>query len=222
MDVLVFMLLMTICMSIVYLVHRYFGKNEFYLLAIVYSIISFIMSFKIIYLFGIDINLGIVFSSSLVMILYYFIHRYGNDDAKKVIMVMIVSTLVCACLLMINAFMIPSLYDRMSSMYQGLVFDNLAIVILYPISLIITLFLCNYAFNELLHEKEKRLLKMIMALVGITFIDVFIFIYFSYAIIIRFDIAMKIAISNYLLKCLIVVGYFLIMDKLFMIRKVKK
>ena len=37
-----------------------------------------------------------------------------------------------------------------------------------------------------------------------------------------FDIAMKIAISNYLLKCLIVVSYFLIVDKLFMIRKVKK
>ncbi len=63
---------------------------------------------------------------------------------------------------------------------------------------------------------------MILVLVGITFIDVFIFIYFSYAIIIRFDIAMKIAISNYLFKCLIVVSYFLIVDKLFMIRKVKK
>ncbi len=222
MDILIFVLLMAICMGIIYFVHRYFGKNEFYLLAIVYSIISFVMSFKIVHLLGIDVNLGIIFSSSLIMILYYFIHRYGNDDAKKVIVVMIVSTLICACLLMINAFMIPSLYDKMSAMYQGLILDNLAIVIIYPISLTITLFLCNYAFNELLQVKEKRTLRMILVLVGITFIDVFIFIYFSYAIIIRFDIAMKIAISNYLFKCLIVVSYFLIVDKLFMIRKVKK
>ena len=169
MDILIFVLLMAICMGIIYFVHRYFGKNEFYLLAIVYSIISFVMSFKIVHLLGIDVNLGIIFSSSLIMILYYF-----------------------------------------------------AIVIMYPISLTITLFLCNYAFNELLQVKEKRALRMILVLVGITFIDVFIFIYFSYAIIIRFDIAMKIAISNYLLKCLIVVSYFLIVDKLFMIRKVKK
>ena len=171
MDILIFVLLMAICMGIIYFVHRYFGKNEFYLLAIVYSIISFVMSFKIVHLL---------------------------------------------------AFMIPSLYDKMSAMYQGLILDNLAIVIMYPISLTITLFLCNYAFNELLQVKEKRALRMILVLVGITFIDVFIFIYFSYAIIIRFDIAMKIAISNYLLKCLIVVSYFLIVDKLFMIRKVKK
>ena len=112
MDILIFVLLMAICMGIIYFVHRYFGKNEFYLLAIVYSIISFVMSFKIVHLLGIDVNLGIIFSSSLIMILYYFIHRYGNDDAKKVIVVMIVSTLICACLLMINAFMIPSLYDK--------------------------------------------------------------------------------------------------------------
>ena len=131
MDILIFVLLMAICMGIIYFVHRYFGKNEFYLLAIVYSIISFVMSFKIVHLLGIDVNLGIIFSSSLIMILYYFIHRYGNDDAKKVIVVMIVSTLICACLLMINAFMIPSLYDKMSAMYQGLILDNLAIVIIY-------------------------------------------------------------------------------------------
>lgn len=222
MDILIFVLLMAICMGIIYVVHRYLGKNEFYLLAIIYSVISFIMSFKIINVFGTNINLGIVFSSSLVMILYYFIYRYGNDDGKKVIITMIVSTLVCASFMMINVFMVPSLYDNMSSFYQNMVLDNLSVVALYPMMLSVSLYLANYAFNELLHVKDKRFVKFMLVFIGISFIYVFGFIYFSYAIIIRFDVAMVIAISSYLVMCFIMFVYFLIVDKLFVIRKVKK
>ena len=52
MSIFVFLLLMVICLGFIYLVHRYLGKNEFYLLAIIYAVISFVMSFKIIYVFG--------------------------------------------------------------------------------------------------------------------------------------------------------------------------
>ena len=222
MDILIFVLLMAICMGIIYFVHRYFGKNEFYLLAIVYSIISFVMSFKIVHLLGIDINLGIIFSSSLIMILYYFIHRYGDDDAKRVILVMIISTIICALFMMLNVFMVPSLYDNMSSYYQNLILNNLAIVILYPLALATIMYLARYSFNELSNTESKRFIKMILILIGISFIYTGIFIYFSYAIIIRFDIAIKIFLSNYLVMSLILIVYFLVIDKLFMIRKVKR
>ena len=90
MSIVIFLLLISICLELIYLVHKYLGKSEFYILAIIYSILSFIMSFKLVNIFGVDINLGIIFSSSLIMILYYFIHRYGDDDAKRVILVMII------------------------------------------------------------------------------------------------------------------------------------
>ena len=222
MSIFVFLLLMVICLGFIYLVHRYLGKNEFYLLAIIYAVISFVMSFKIIYVFGISINLGIIFSSSLIMILYYFIHRYGDDDAKRIILVMIISTIICALFMMLNVFMVPSLYDNMSSYYQNLILNNLAIVILYPLALATIMYLARYSFNELSNTESKRFIKMILILIGISFIYTGIFIYFSYAIIIRFDIAIKIFLSNYLVMSLILIVYFLVIDKLFMIRKVKR
>lgn len=221
MGVLIFILLILIAIGLIYIVHRYLGKKEFYLLAIIYSIISFMMSFKIINIFGLDINMGIVFSSSLVMILYYFIHKYGNDDTKKIIVTMIVSTLMCATFMMLNSFMISSLYDTMSTSYQNLVLNNMALIGLYPVSLALTLFLSNYCFSELKSVSDKKILKSILVIIGIAFIDTFIFIYFSYAIMIRFDIAMEMALGNYLLKTFIMVIYFLIMNKLFEVRKVK-
>ena len=42
-----------------------------------------------------------------------------------------------------------------------------------------------------------------------------------YAILIKFDVAIMIALDNYLIKTVIMVIYLLIVNKLFMVRKVK-
>ena len=221
MDVVIFLLLMSICLGLVYLVHKYNGKEQFYLLGIIYSIISFILSFKLINILGVDINANIVFNSGLLIILYYFVNRYNDKESRKFIFTIIAVTFICALFLMGSAFAIPSIYDKMSSFYQNLIFDNLAIVILYPISLVITLFLSEYCFKELKVENNKKLLKTLLTVVGIMFIDAAIFIYFSYAFIIRFDIAMKIAIDNYLIKVVVLALYILIVNRVFMVKKVK-
>ena len=71
MSVLVFILLFIIMIGLIYLVHRYLSKSELYLLALIYGIISFIMSFKMINIFGIYVNGSIIFNTGLIMILYY-------------------------------------------------------------------------------------------------------------------------------------------------------
>ena len=205
MEIIVFLLLMAICLGLIYLVHKYFGKEQFYLLGIMYSIVSFIMSFKLINVMGVNINANIIFSSGLLLILYYFVNKYKEKESKKLIITIIISSLVCMCFFMLTTFMIPSIYDKMSALYQNLVLDNLAIVILYPISITITMFLSEYCFRELNKEDKNNIIKTMFTILGITFIDTAIFVYFSYAFIIRFDTAMTIAIDSYLIKTSIMI-----------------
>ena len=221
MEIMVFLLLMAICLGIVYLVHKYFGKEQFYLLGIIYAVVSFIMSFKLVNILGVNINANTIFSNGLLLILYYFVNRYSERESRNFILTIITSSLIFMVFFMLTGFMIPSLYDNMSTFYQSLVMDNLAIVILYPISLIITLFLSEYCFRELKKEDKNKNIKTIITIWGITFIDCAIFIYFSYAFIIKFDTAIEIAIDNYLVKACILIIYILIVNKLFMVRKVK-
>ena len=221
MGIVVFLLLMIICIGLVYVVHKYFGKEEFYLLTVIYSIVSFLMSFKLVNVFGIDINGSVIFSSGLLVILYYFINRYSDKEYKRFITVVGVSTLMCIFLLLLVAFMIPSIYDWASSSYQNMVFDNLPIIILYPIANFVTLFLSSYCFKELKKEDKNELGKTLLTLVGIMFIDTFVLIYFTYAFLVKFDTSIIIALDNYLIKTIIMVIYILIVNKLFMIRKVK-
>lgn len=221
MGVCVFLLLMAICLGLVYVVHKYFGKEEFYLLGIIYSIVSFIMSFKIVEILGVNINANVIFSSGILLILYYFVNRYNEKESRKFIFSTVICSLICMSFFMITAFMMPSIYDKMSVFYQSLLLDNLAIVILYPISISATMFLSEYCFKELKREDSKKDIKTILTIFGIIFIDVAIFIYFSYAFIIRYDTAIEIAIDNYLVKVGIMIIYTLIVNKLFMVRKVK-
>ena len=44
MSIIIFLLFMSICLGLIYLVHKYYRKEHFYLLGIIYSIIGFIMS----------------------------------------------------------------------------------------------------------------------------------------------------------------------------------
>ena len=179
------------------------------------------MSFKLVNIFGIDINLGIVFSSGLLVILYYFVNRYGKGEDKKLITTIGVSTILLGTILLLNTFIVPSLGDKNSIIYQELIFNNMPILILYPISLIGTLLFSSYTFNELKKENSKRLIKTILTVIGILFADVFVFIYFSYAFIIRFDTSMMITLGNYLVKSIITVIYLLVVNKMFEVKKVK-
>ena len=221
MSIVIFLLLISICLELIYLVHKYLGKSEFYILAIIYSILSFIMSFKLVNIFGVDINLGIIFSSGLLVILYYFINRYGKGEDKKLITTIGISTILFGIILILNTIIVPSLSDKNSIIYQSLIFDNIPILILYPISLIGTLIFSSYIFNELKKEDSYRLVKTLLTIVGIVFADVFIFIYFSYAFIIKFDTSIMIALGNYLFKTIITIMYILIINKIFDVKKVK-
>ena len=175
-----FLLFIVICIGLIYIVHKYFGKYEFYFLGVIYTVISFLMSFKLINIFGLNINPSIIFSSGLLAILYYFIKRYDVKEYKKFSLLVLITNVVLYMFLLSNAFMIPSIYDKTSSLYQSLVLDNL-----------------------------------------VMFIITFIFIYFSYAFLIRFDKAIIIAIENYFIKSIIMIIYVFIINKILNVKKVK-
>ena len=221
MNGLIFLLLFIICTGLIYIVHRYFGKHEFYLLAVIYSIISFILSFKIINIFGLSINMSIIFSSGLLMTLYYFINRYNYNEVKKYIIVIMISTICFEVILLLGAIMLPSIYDENIVLLKELIFSNFPIMIIYPVGLLITLLLSSYSFKQLKEVKNNKIFKNILALIGIIFIDVFVFIYFSYTIIINFSDSLSIAMDNYFIKIIIIIFMYFLINKLMKIKKVK-
>lgn len=209
------------CLGLFYVAHKYFGKHELYILTILFSVISFISSFKLVRIFGFDINISIVFISAILMVLYYFINRFNKAETEKFIFTIIISTLLLELLFIIISLMMPSVYDKNLILFSKMIFDNYSILIFYPIQLILLLFLSRFAFRELKKIKEFKIVKTVLAFIGIAFTGVFTFLYFSYAIIIRFDEALFIALDNYFLMTILIISYYFITNRIMKVKKVE-
>lgn len=221
MSVLVFILLFIIMIGLIYLVHRYLSKSELYLLALIYGIISFIMSFKMINIFGIYVNGSIIFSTGLIMILYYFINKYNEKEIKRLIISIILSICFIDVLVLINGLIEPSLYNNNYAYFRDMVVNNYMIFILYPIFTFISLFLYTYLFKEIKKIKEDKDLKILLPILGLTFIDIFIFVFLTNIIKFRFGISFMIALGNYIVKSFIMIGSIFLIDRIVKIKKVK-
>lgn len=221
MSVGIFLLLIIICIGLIYIGHKYFDRGELYLLAVLYSTISFLMSFKTINVFGMDINSSIIFSSGLMMLLYYFVNKYSKKYAYKMIATSMVSTVSLIIFMIISAIIVPSIFDTFTIDYQYMVLENIPILVLYPISLFITLLLSSYCFLELKPVKKNKTFKTIITIIGLVFVDVFVFIYFSYTFLIDFKNSLGISIENYLLKVFIEIVFVLLLNVIFKVKKVK-
>lgn len=221
MNIVIFLLLIIIIMGLIYIVHRYFGKHELYLLDIIYCILSFLLSFKLINIFGININLGIIFNCGVIMIIYYFVNRFSKNDLRKIIITSIISILSCIILLVMISLMEGSLYDENIILLKDLLFDNWLMSILYPIGLIITLLLSSYGFNELKRVEKRKKIKTIMVLIGVTFVDVFLVTYFAYVTKVKYSVSLLISIDNYFVKAIILILMYLVLDRIMKIKKVK-
>ena len=217
----IFVLLMIICFGLFYVVHRYFGKHEFYLLTVIYSVLGFILSFKLVNIFGFDRNLGIVFTSGILLNLYYFIYKFGKGEIKKFIEVVMISVISVDIIMIINALMVPSIYDEVLGLFQNLLFENYMIFILYPVILFGILLLCMYSFNELRSVEKYKELKTILTIIGIMFIYVFTFMYFSYAVIFRFTDSLSISLDNYFVSTIVMIIYYLCGNRVMKMKKVK-
>ncbi len=221
MNLIVFLLLSIICIGLIYVVHKYFGKEELYFLTIIYTIISFLLSFKIINLFGLDINMGIIFSSGLLVILYYFVNRYSAKETRNLFLLQSGSLVTLEALFLLTSLLNPSLNDSISMVYKDMLVVGAPIFIMYPISFVLTYYLSSYCFEELKKDNKNKILKTILTSLGITFISVFVFIYFSYAVIYDFSSSLMLTVGNYFIEALIIVIYILCINKILSIKKVK-
>ena len=222
MNVMIFLLLSIICIGLIFIIHKYFGKEELYFLAIIYAIVALMMSFKTIKIFGIDINASIIFDSGIIFILYYFIRKYKYNESKKLMLSILICMLITSMFLITTSIMIPSLYDEFNFSYQNMVLDNLPTIIIYPLSLLITMSLSSYCFRQLKEEEDYRLIKTILTIIGITFIEVLIFIYFSYAFMIGSKKALIISLNSYLAKVILMIIFTIFLNIIFKVKKVKE
>lgn len=137
MSEIILIVLIILTMTITYCLYQLLDKRGLYFSLVIMNLVAFVLSFKITYLFKININIGLVPLIASLSIIYIFITKYGYKETKNLILISLYSNITAGIMLIIMNYFLPSITETISINMQGTFEYNYKILIAYPI--IITL-----------------------------------------------------------------------------------
>ena len=137
MSEIILIVLIILTMTITYCLYQLLDKRGLYFSLVIMNLVAFVLSFKITYLFKINITIGLVPLIASLSIIYIFITTYGYKETKNLILISLYSNITAGIMLIIMNYFLPAITETISINMQGTFEYNYKILIAYPI--IITL-----------------------------------------------------------------------------------
>lgn len=133
MSEIILIVLIILTMTITYCLYQLLDKRGLYFSLVIMNLVAFVLSFKITYLFKININIGLVPLIASLSIIYIFITKYGYKETKNLILISLYSNITAGIMLIIMNYFLPAITETISINMQGTFEYNYKILIAYPI-----------------------------------------------------------------------------------------
>lgn len=133
MEELIALILIVLTLLIIFCLYKMLDKRGLYFSLVIMDLIAFVLSFKITYVFRMNINIGIIPLISTFSILYIFLTKYSSRETKTLLIITLYSNISAALLLIIMNYFIPAITETISINMLGTFQHNYKILILYPI-----------------------------------------------------------------------------------------
>lgn len=207
MDVLFLILTLIFGIFFIALSQYMFEKNNITYLYIIYNIMSFILSFKIIEVLKINVNANIVISSLVTSITYFIIEKTTIKEYKSLIKKMFLINVFISLILLISTLYTGSVNDLNSVNMQNTFINNYKVLICYPIVTMINQIMILLIYNNIKDITKNINLRTILTNFTTLMIETILFCVFSYIFDIELKYILLLIVSNYLLKILITLVY---------------
>lgn len=192
--VLVLLTLLTI-----FCLYKMLDKRGLYFGLVIMDIIAFVLSFKISYIFKMNINIGIIPLIATFTIIYIFLIKFSSKEAKNLMLISLYANITAALLLAVMNFFIPAITETISINMQGTFEYNYKILIAYPIIVFLSQ-LATIKLFELLREIQDNVLISMALTYIITGLIYTVLLYLvSYINILEIRHSLFIAISTYII-----------------------
>ena len=114
MNEFILIIILFITMFTTYLLYKIYEKRGLFFAIVFQNIISFILSFKIVTILKLNINLGIVSILSVLTIMYLFMIKYGKKEINELIKISLYTNVLIAIFLTMINYFIPTLTETIS------------------------------------------------------------------------------------------------------------
>lgn len=221
MNLLIFILLIVLSIFFMYISLYMLDKKNYRYIYLIYSILGYLMSFKIIKLASINLNANIVIETLFLTLTYLIIEKTTKEEFIKIVKNIFKYNLLVGVLLLFGSLYIPVVTDVVSINIKYMIIDNYKILLIYPILLAILQLLTYLVYNSIKELKLNIQNNIIISSLTILMVDSVIFNLFAYLFKIKLSNIILLILSNYLIKILLTAIYSYIISKQIDNKKVK-
>lgn len=221
MNLLIFILLIVLSIFFMYISLYMLDKKNYRYIYLIYSILGYLMSFKIIKLASINLSANIVIETLFLTLTYLIIEKTTKEEFIKIVKNIFKYNLLVGVLLLFGSLYIPVVTDVVSINIKYMIIDNYKILLIYPILLTILQLLTYLVYNSIKELKLNIQNNIIISSLTILMVDSVIFNLFAYLFKIKLSNIILLILSNYLIKILLTTIYSYIISKQIDNKKVK-
>ena len=189
----ILLLLINLC------IYKMLDKRGLYFSLVINNILGFIMSFKIVSVFKMNINLGIFAIITGLSIIYIFITKYGYKENKNLLKLTLYSNISVALLLTVMNYFVPAITETISINMKGTFGYNYKILILYPIIILITQYIVIKLYKLIMSLQNNVSISIILTYIITGLIQTVLFYIIAYINILEIKYSLFLGISTYIL-----------------------
>lgn len=222
MSEIILLLLTAISISTILILYKLFDKRGLFFAISILSIISFILSFKIGYIFKMNVNLGIIPLISILAINYIYLIKYGNKNIKDLVFVSMISNIIAAILIVIMNYYLPSLTETISINMEETFKTNYKIIILYPIIMTLSEYLVIKLYSFISTVTDNLFASCILTYIISAIVYTIIFLVLSYINVLELKESIFLGITTYIVGLIVHIINILFIIYITKSKKVKK
>lgn len=221
MDIMFFILLIILVILFIFISLSLFEKDGLKYMYIIYNILSFLLSFKIIELASVDINANIVISSLFSILTYIIVIKTTKEEYKNLTKQTLWINIIVSLFILLTTLYIGTVSDNNAVSIKYLFLDNYKILLTYPIITLINQLVIFLIYNNIKDLTESVNKNIIIASLTTLMLESLLFNIFSYIFELPFKEIIVLILSNYLIKVLLTMIYIFLVKFLTTKKKVK-
>lgn len=220
-SIIIVLLLILVSLLLIYSMYKIYDKRGLYFSLVIMNIMSFILSFKIIKIFSLNINLGLIPMISIFTIIYIIITKYSIKDKKTILSLSLYTNIITSILILITNYFIPTVSETISISIKGTFEYNYKILILYHIIILLSQYIIIKLFNYLKELQSNIIINITLTYITTGLVYTLVFYLIAYINLIDIKNTIFMGVSSFLIGIIITLLNTLIIDLIFK-KKVKK
>ena len=199
MEEIIVIILILLTFLTIFCLYKIFDKRGLYFSLVMFELIAFVLTFKITYVFKMNINIGIIPLISTFTILYIFLSKYNIKETNNLLKITLYANITTALLLIVMNYFIPTITETISINMKGTFEHNYKILIVYPIITYLSQFTSIKLYGLLQQIQDNVSISMILTYIITGILYTIVMYILSYINILEITQSLFLGVSTYIL-----------------------